>query len=863
MLASEDYTIEKNPARIEAEDYNLLRSYGLDYIQKLGRKYWTDYNVHDPGVTILELLCYALTDLGYRTSFDIQDILTPAGAKGPEMKNAFYSADKILTSHPITINDFRKLIIDKVPGVRNIWFETEDNEVYTPAIGFDSKTNTNVFVSANSQGALKLKGLYKVKIELEDYKVIKEVHEDIFETLKAYKKNIKLPVNSENYKECYKNYIQSILMSHRNICEDFDEITILNEVPVGICSDIELKPNAKEEEVLLEIYKRIYEYVNPSIKLYTYQQLLDKGKTIGQIFQGSPVTRGFIDYDELDAFDRKKVLHTSDLINIIMDIDGVLNIRSIQFTNKYNDDNSENINKSCLHLNNEKTSSFRFSFDINDEPADRLNKIIFRKGMIYFLATPEKKYKITDVIDFSEEPEGFVNDLPLPTGNNRELDNYISIQDEFPKAYMVGREGISDSESDLRKAQRLQLKAYLLFFDQLLADYLAQLNDVKNLLSWRDKEAEPTYHYKQLTDSEIYDFNKLLSDYSKYQLQILEPEPLEKDRRNRLLDNLLARFNEKFVDYTIFKFIQDSEGSSYSQPGNNEIIHDKKDFLKHYPEISGNRSHAIDYTHPLSMRNYNMLEFRISKALGVNANNVNRLLAPEIVTDNPDKIIFKNNSKEDFNKTFGLHIYEHILFRPLYSDTISPKQEFLKLYYGNIFDANIDKIIKDPYSMKATVVVPGWLNISGRMEFRRFVEQKIRTEMPAHVALKICWINPRQMFEMETNYEAFITQLNKLFSPGNKNVKTIISAYKKALNDAVATLSSLNNMYPPSILDEPFDFISGNVKQTPVILDNTALAGGSNQNWAFEGEVVLPTLKKKTTKATVITKTKTIKKKKP
>ena len=861
MLADEDYTIEKNPVRIPAEDYDLLRSTGLDHIQSLSSNVWTDYNIHDPGVTILELLCYALTDLGYRTSFDIQDILTPAGRKGPEMDNAFYSANTILTSHPITINDYRKLIIEKVPGVRNAWFEIEDNEVYIPAIGFDEKNNTNIFVDPASPGALQLKGLYKVKIELEDFEIIKEVHKDIFEILIYYQKDKSRPVTAGNYKECYTNYIKSILMSHRNICEDFNEVTILKKIPVGICADIELKPEANDESVLLEIYKKLYEYVNPSIKLYTFQQLLDKGRTIEQIFQGSAVNRGFIDYDELNAFDRKKVLYTSDLINIIMDIDGVLNIRSIKFNIK-NSIGNVNTDKYCLHLDDEINSSFRFSFDLNAKPDKRLNKIIFRKGHICFYASPTKEWKRTEVIDYPKDPDGFEIDLPLPVGNNRQLDKYISIQDEFPKTYMVGREGISNSASDLRKAQCIQLKSYLLFFDQLLADYLAQLNSVKNLLSWRDPEAEPTYHFKQLTDAEILDFIKLLPDYGKYQLT-LEPEKLEKNRRNRLLDHLLARFNEKFTDYTIFKFLQDSEGSTYAKFGNNEIIHNKKDYLKNYPVISGSRSHALDYSQPASKNNFNVLEFRISKALGIDANKVERIFAPEVIDNNPSKMIFKDNSNGPFDETFGLHIYEHILFRPLYDDTIKPEQEFIKLYYGEeLLGISSDSIVKDPYSMKATIAVPGWLTFSGRMEFRRFIEQKIRMEMPAHVALKICWINPRQMFEIENNYNTLLLKLHNLIKPGNNKIPKEIKAYKKALNQMVISLSSLNNMYPPSVLDEPFDFITANSKQTPVILDNTALAGGDDQNWAFEDTAkVEKTLSKKTSK-TKPTKKRIIKNKK-
>ena len=856
MLDSRDYIIEKNPVRPDALNYQVLRSYGLGYIQKLSSKLWTDHNIHDPGITILEMLCYALTDLGYRTSFDMQDILTPAGKKGPEMKHAFHPAKKILTSHPVTINDYRKFILDRVPGVRNVWFEIQDQKVYCPAIGFDATKKENLFVNPVSPGALKLKGLYHVKVELEDYGIISQAHKNFLEKLKKYKENPNTDVGRTNYKKCYKNYIHSLLMSCRNICEDFEKVSILDDYFIGICADIELKPQAKDQHVLAEIYRKLYEYINPSIRFYTIQQLLDKGRSIEQIFQGPVAERGFIDYEELMTFDRKTVLHISDLINSIMDIEGVLNIRSIQFNTAKDNDNKNLKNKSCLHLADcadPEKYSFRFRFDIDFQSDNKLNKIIFRKGMIYYQARPTKDYKITEVIDYAEKSADFENDLPEPSGTNRELDNYISLQDEFPKAYMTGREGIPNSAGELRKAQRLQLKAYLLFFDQLLADYLAQLDSVKDMLSWRDVDAEETYNYKKLTN-EIFDLDKILSeellaDYDKYQA-VIEHVKVEKNRRNRLLDHLLARFNEKFVDYTVFKFVQNAEGSSYDNYANNELIHDKKDMLKHYPAMSGNRSHAIDYTHPLSAKNFAMPEFRISKALGVDADDSNRLLAPEVVDNNPAKMIFENNSAQGFDKTFGLHIYEHILFRPLFADAAGPKHKFLKLYYGDAGTASAKGIITDPYSMKATVVVPGWLNISARMEFRSFVEQKIRMEMPAHVALKICWIDPRQMWEMETKFKKFVDSLNDLFIPANTTVEAVITAYRTALNEVVAALSSLNNMYPPSALDELLDFVTGNAKHTPVILDNTALAGGNDRNWAFDDENAAPepVPKKKTVK---------------
>ena len=45
-------------------NWQALREEGLRHIRAMSGELWTDHNLHDPGITILELLCYALTDLG-------------------------------------------------------------------------------------------------------------------------------------------------------------------------------------------------------------------------------------------------------------------------------------------------------------------------------------------------------------------------------------------------------------------------------------------------------------------------------------------------------------------------------------------------------------------------------------------------------------------------------------------------------------------------------------------------------------------------------------------------------------------------------------------------------------------------------
>ncbi|MEZ4731469.1 MAG: hypothetical protein R3E79_30495 [Caldilineaceae bacterium] len=62
--------------------------------------------------------------------------------------------------------------------------------------------------------------------------------------------------------------------------------------------------------------------------------------------------------------------------------------------------------------------------------------------------------------------------LPLPHGRDRRVGQYYSLQHQFPAVYGIGALGLPDSASPQRQAQAQQLKAYLLFFDQLLANAL-------------------------------------------------------------------------------------------------------------------------------------------------------------------------------------------------------------------------------------------------------------------------------------------------------------------------------------------------------------------------------------------------------
>jgi hypothetical protein len=92
-------TIPKQRSVEPALDCAALYATGLKHVQEIAGRIWTDYNVHDPGVTTLELLCYALTDLSYRAAFPVQDLLASETNNADGMQNHF-SARRILPNRP-------------------------------------------------------------------------------------------------------------------------------------------------------------------------------------------------------------------------------------------------------------------------------------------------------------------------------------------------------------------------------------------------------------------------------------------------------------------------------------------------------------------------------------------------------------------------------------------------------------------------------------------------------------------------------------------------------------------------------------------------------------------------------------------
>lgn len=1032
-------TIKKHPKLSNSSDYELLRSKGLAYIEQLGSRLWTDYNIHDPGITFLELLCYSITDLGYRSSLDIKDLLASPPNETPDPgQQAFYTAREILTTSPWTTRDYRKLLID-INGVKNAWLICKQcpcNDMYLFA-----NCAKSILQYQSTEHTIIIKGLYDVMLEFENEdgggdlnsgkikynfsfangtsfttaaiemrlpswkkantkgdmvsRFMNNAGYDLFKKLiqpastitgvtvnfiaGAKQDNVDIPLaelgsrlrkpvyatvavkfkpdnvsaeetltindvalmvwfNSDEDRRAMKlsdlkaaiedpsasgifsKYLDKIkkaaslvkqaeqlLHNHRNLCEDFCSIRAIEVEDIGVCADLEVAPDADIEAVLAEAYYLIDQYFSPDIKFFSLQQLMNEDWPVDEIFDGPKLANGFIKNDQLDTTQLKKTVYTSDVINIIMEIPGVVSITNFVFT-RYDDDGF-------------LVESQPWSMDILEGRQPRLyiegsKLLVFKNGLPFLPDKLELADTLQVIKGQNAQPKFSVleNDLPVPKGKWYDLKEYFPVQYSLPLTYGVGYEGLPPTASVERRAQAKQLKAYLIFYEQLLLNYLQQLAHVKDLFSLSDttildgqvlpmpsyfSELLDTKHIAGINELYTYDINiSAEKDKLKNELRELnETNTVRLNRKNRFLDHLLSRFAEQFNEYALmlYSYIEKKEVAD------DILIKNKIAFLKDYPFMSYFKARSFNYKNPAIVctpENIAGLSLRIRRLLGIpEFASYFQLYDEKTVTatferhwklvDDKGNILLK--SKTVFTDTIvsssEKKMREEITtVRKLITDATKYEIRQQTKWMTNLLDAanqviattgeifntqaeaetGRDKIIafagkifitekimivehlllrprnkpgvlapahpgdillpiclkdcdlcgeEDPYSFRLTIVLNGEEGIANNgIEFRCFAEQTIRTEVPAHLGVKICWVNKKQLGDFEKLFCDWLKEISK-----ETPDEAALSDKLKAL---IELFVQLKNVYPPASLH---DCVDGN-DENRVYLNQTIIS---------------------------------------
>ncbi|MEW6642425.1 MAG: hypothetical protein AB1586_18100 [Pseudomonadota bacterium] len=466
-------------------DYDTLRAEALRFLETSASAGWTDFNAHDPGVTTLELLCYALTELGYRTAFPVADLLAGPHGAVDMRRQGLQTPRRILPAAPVTLNDYRKLLVDRVP-LANAWLEPVD-------------------------APHAVSGLYDIVLYAPDTETCScagaSPDPRLAQTLGVYAR-------------------------HRALCEDVRRVTLLQPLRTLLGATADIAGHEEPEAIAADLLYRAGQFLAPEIRRRPLPELLARGLTTAQIFDGPLLRNGFI--DDTDLGTRPRRIDVTQLIRAMAESPGVSGISDLTLrVGRQTFGPTDIIDvgpRDILKLDPALDArAFPIRLIRHGHPC-RLDPNRVRQELAKRWRNHRRHHPLARDYHQAFAP---------PRGRHRDLAHYASIRGLYPETYGIGPRGLPADASLLRQAQARQLKGYLLVFEQLLADYLAQLAHARDLLS-TVPSLERSYAGQSLAD--------LLPDATDL---LIAPDAIDRlrhdhdasiARRNRFLDMLLALY---------------------------------------------------------------------------------------------------------------------------------------------------------------------------------------------------------------------------------------------------------------------------------------------------------------------------------
>lgn len=262
--------IKNRDLKDDPTGFHSLREEGLRLVQAFSGKVWTDYNIHDPGVTMLEHLCYGLTEVIYRCGFGAEDIFAIDSGFQPEAVG-MYRPEAMLPCDPVTQSDLRRYLYDRVDGVENVWLEAVD------------------------------RGLWRI--------VAKRGPEADADTLRE-----KLTIAYHGV---------------RNLGEDLCEVVVLEEDSCELAGEIEVDGSRPPHEVLADVYLACKGLVAPGICPEDPVQLKESGVSLDLLLEG-PLTRHGVTVNIKNSSVVERVSVT-DVIGAVRRVPGVVSVKHLGF----------------------------------------------------------------------------------------------------------------------------------------------------------------------------------------------------------------------------------------------------------------------------------------------------------------------------------------------------------------------------------------------------------------------------------------------------------------------------------------------------------------------------------------------------
>lgn len=214
---------------------------------KLSGDAWTDYNLHDPGITILEQINYALWEFDYRLHFSLQDYLTSEDGSFNPSESLLFPPIEVFSVSPVTPTDYRMLIVSTVDDV------------------------ADVKVIVNKENCT--------------YDFVVDVFSD----------------TSDVRKQLVVDEIVKLFHANRNLCENLGEVTFSSQIVLQLHADVEISVDSNPEQMLAKLYYCAQLFLNSGVSFVSFRSQIAKGRSFDELMEGLPQKRMLIDQTSLRA----------------------------------------------------------------------------------------------------------------------------------------------------------------------------------------------------------------------------------------------------------------------------------------------------------------------------------------------------------------------------------------------------------------------------------------------------------------------------------------------------------------------------------------------------------------------------------
>ncbi|MEB3260744.1 MAG: hypothetical protein VKP63_08980 [Cyanobacteriota bacterium] len=537
-------------------NYAQMRGAMIAWVQALAGDRWTNYNESDPGVTILEQLCFALTELGLRAEQSIPAFLASTQSQRLQLqRQGLYAAQDILPGPALTFLDQRRWLLDQVPQAANVWLEVQDGEV-------GGLVKARVLPRLSDPGPCLCPADEAVMAE--------EVEEEI----------------------------RSAASRFRNLGEDLGAVEVLSPQPLSLTARLTIHSQRHPDEILADVLYRLGVDLAPEPRRQSLEARLASGLSTADLYDGPPMLRGFIPDEELDAALRPPA-HDA-LKEIIASVPGVLEVEEFAFSF---DDNSPSLQANHFP---------QLRIDLNAQPTP----LQLVRDAHVVTCNPERVQRL--LTRFWQEhrqtfnlDQSFLQAFPLPQASTVEDGDYVSIQTLFPAVYGLSATGVDPAMTPRQQAQVRQLKGYLMLFDQAMADFAAQLGFVRDLLSPL-AGGDQTYAWRSLRQVPGCSEDVLVHDYDARQAALRQRLDPCAQRQAAILDFFLTMYGQSLLPLT-----SDHDPGPARQAVTPQLLKAKRELLKDVVAMSRERGVGVDYRDPDGVLAPTALERRCALELRV------------------------------------------------------------------------------------------------------------------------------------------------------------------------------------------------------------------------------------------------------